>query len=68
MYDRALEYYQKDLKIQQIILGDDNPGLASSYNNLGTVYKNLKLFDNSIQCFEESLKLKKRLIKNTENN
>jgi len=38
-YDKALEYYQKDLAISLKQLGPDHPSVAISYHNIAFVYK-----------------------------
>ncbi|CAF4725933.1 unnamed protein product, partial [Rotaria socialis] len=37
-YSKALEYYEKSLKIREISLPPTHPNLAVSYNNIGQVH------------------------------
>ena len=41
-YDKALEYYQKDLAILLKQLGPDHPDVANSYHNIAFLYKDKK--------------------------
>ena len=36
-YGKALEYYQKDLRIREEMLSPDHPDTAMTYNNIGTL-------------------------------
>ena len=38
-YEKALEYYEKDLEISERVLGSDHPSTATTYNNMAGVYK-----------------------------
>ena len=38
-YSKALSYYEKDLEISQKSLPPNHPNLATSYNNIGGVYR-----------------------------
>ena len=50
-YQKAKEYFEKSMAIK---LNYDSAGLAQTYNNLGIVYQNLSLFDESEACYRKS--------------
>ncbi len=37
-YTKALEYYEKSLKIRLKLLGEEHVDTAANYNNIGFVY------------------------------
>ncbi len=53
---KALEYYNKSLKIQEII--QDNIGLARSLNNIGSIYENFGDITKSLEYYHKSLKVR----------
>ena len=64
-HDRAIEYYQKALKIDLKKLGPEHPNVAIRYNNLGLAYGRKGDFDSAIECYQKALKISlKRLGKN----
>ncbi len=56
-YDRAIEYYQKALKIDLKQLGPDHPDVAIGYNNIGLVYKRKGDYDRAIKYYKKALKI-----------
>jgi tetratricopeptide (TPR) repeat protein len=38
-YGKALEYYGKALAIRERVLGKEHPSTATTYNNIGGVYR-----------------------------
>ena len=57
-YDRAIEYYERSLKITLATLGENHPSTAASYNNLGSTYDSKGEYDRAIEYYERSLKIK----------
>jgi len=50
------------LEISKEKLGDDHPDVATSYNNIGSVYKNQGKYDDALKYYYMSLEiLKKKL-------
>ncbi|CAF1551223.1 unnamed protein product [Rotaria magnacalcarata] len=47
-YSKALEYYEKALKIREISLPPTHPDLATSYNNIGQVYNSMVIHSSSL--------------------
>ncbi len=56
-YDRALEYYQKSLKIGLKKLGPEHPGVAIDYNNTGVAYDSKGEYDRAIEYYQKALKI-----------
>jgi tetratricopeptide (TPR) repeat protein len=53
-YDKALEYYQKDLAITLKQLGADHPAVAISYHNIAFVYKAKKDLPKAKEYWEKA--------------
>jgi tetratricopeptide (TPR) repeat protein len=56
-YDKAIEYYEKSLKIQLVTLGENHPSTATTYNNIGSAWKSKGEYDKAIEYYEKSLKI-----------
>ncbi|RDC65533.1 tetratricopeptide repeat protein [Adhaeribacter pallidiroseus] len=56
-YDRALQFYQKALQLRRKILGDDHPGLCSSYNNIGIIYYRKGEYDQALKYYYQDLEI-----------
>ena len=56
--DRALEYYERSLKIRLAILGENHPDTAGSYMGVGNAYDNKGKYDSAIFYYERSLKIR----------
>lgn len=57
---KALEFYQKSLKIQEEI--KDKKGIASSLNNIGLIYKNQGDIPKALGFYHKSLKIQEEII------
>ena len=53
---KALEYYNKSLKIQEAI--NDKEGLARSLNNIGSIYENFGDIIKTLEYYNKSLKVR----------
>jgi tetratricopeptide (TPR) repeat protein len=58
-HQRAIEYYQQSLKIEQEI--DDRSGQASSLHNLGNAYYALERYQRAIEYYQRSLKIEREI-------
>ncbi len=58
-FDRAIEYYEKSLKINEELENDQ--GKASALTNIGNVYLRLGDYATAIVYFEKSLEVRKEL-------
>ncbi len=56
-YDRAIEYYNKVLKISLKTLGSEHPHVADVYNNLGLAYSDKGNHDRAIEYYNKALKI-----------
>ena len=55
-YTKALENYFKCLEIEKKTIGENNPAIATTYNNIGLVYDSqgdyTKALENYFKCLE----------------
>jgi len=56
---KALEYYQKALKLKEEI--GDKSGVALSLNNIGIIYRSLKQDSKALDSYSESLKIREEI-------
>ncbi|CAF0742646.1 unnamed protein product [Adineta steineri] len=54
-YKKAVWYYEQGLEIQQKTLPSNHPSLASSYNNIGSVYKNIEDYSKALEIYQIAL-------------
>ena len=57
-YDKALEYYEKSLAIRLKTLDSEHPSVATSYNNIGLVWKLKGEYDKALEYYEKSLAIR----------
>ena len=57
-YDKALEYFEKSLAIDLKTLGDEHPIVATSYNNIGMVWKRKGEYDKALEYYEKCLAIR----------
>ncbi|CAF1491557.1 unnamed protein product, partial [Rotaria magnacalcarata] len=57
-YPEAIEFYEKSLEIGRKTLPEDDASLASTYSNIGQVYKNMGEYSKALEFYEKSLKIK----------
>jgi CHAT domain-containing protein/Tfp pilus assembly protein PilF len=53
--DKALDYYEKALKIYQTVHGKDHPKIAIASINNGLIYRKLELYGDAVNNFETAL-------------
>ena len=58
-FNIGIEYYQRALEIQKEQLGPNHVEVATSYNNLGTVYRVTGDLEKAKECHELALKIQK---------
>ena len=56
-YDKAIEFYNKALKIYLATLGENHPSTASTYNNLGLAWSDKGEYDKAIEFYNKALKI-----------
>jgi tetratricopeptide (TPR) repeat protein len=54
-YDKALEYYDKSLKIEEEL--GDKRGMGDTLNNIGIVHLNKGEYDTALEYYDKSLKI-----------
>jgi tetratricopeptide (TPR) repeat protein len=55
-YDKAIEYYEKALKSDLKVFGEDHPDVATYRSNLGEAWKAKGEYDKAIEYYEMALK------------
>ena len=58
-YSKALSSYERSLEIKKVALPPNHPGLATSYNNIAGVYKNMGEYSKALSSYERSLEIRK---------
>ena len=59
-WQKALEYFQKALDIEEKVLSPDDPSLGATYNNMGTVYRNMREYTKALLCYEKDLQISQK--------
>jgi len=62
-YSKALEYFEKSLEIMKIALPANHPSLATSYNNIGWVYRNRTDYKKALDYFHRALDILQRSLR-----
>ena len=57
-FDKALDYYEKCLKIELKTLGEEHPSIAISYSNIGFAFENKGDYTNAIKFYHQSKEVK----------
>ena len=57
-YDKALEYFEKSLAIDLKTLGDEHPIVATSYNNIGIVWRSKGECDKALEYYKKCLAIR----------
>jgi tetratricopeptide (TPR) repeat protein len=55
--EKALEYFNKSLKIKPEVYGERNPDTATSYNNIGEVYYRLGEYEKALEYYNKAKKI-----------
>ena len=61
-YPKALQFYEKSLKIKEAVLGPEHPDTAGTYNNIGEVYRVKGDYPKALEFYEKSLKIKEAVL------
>jgi len=56
-YSKALSFYEKSFEIRQKTLPPNHPSLATSYNNIAVVFKNMGEYSKALSYFERALEI-----------
>jgi tetratricopeptide (TPR) repeat protein len=57
-HDEALEFHQKSLFIKLAALGENHPVLASSYENIGSIWNSIGSYEKAFEYYQKSLEIK----------
>ncbi|CAF4620737.1 unnamed protein product, partial [Rotaria socialis] len=55
-YSKALEHYEKSLKLLDISLPANHPSFATSYNNIGEVYSSMREHAKALEFYKKANK------------
>ncbi|CAF5152299.1 unnamed protein product, partial [Rotaria sp. Silwood1] len=58
---KALEFYDKALKIREKTVPPNHPDLAQSYKNIGGVYDNMGNYWKALEFYDKALKIYEKL-------
>ena len=58
-YGKALEYYSKALVISETSLGTEHPDTATSYNNIGWVYRAQGNYTTALDYYTKAYQIRK---------
>jgi len=58
---KSLEYSAKALEIKERLFPGDHPDKATSYNNIGNIYKDMGDLKKSLEYSAKALEIKERL-------
>ncbi|AEF80439.1 tetratricopeptide repeat protein [Leadbettera azotonutricia] len=61
-YQKALEYFQKALRIQEIVLGESHSDTINSYTAVGNVYLNLGEYQRSLGYCQKVLEIRETVL------
>jgi Tfp pilus assembly protein PilF len=61
-YPEAITYYEKSLEIAQKTLPANHPSLATSYNNIGAVYRNMGEYSKAFSYYEKALEIDQKTL------
>ena len=61
-YDKALEYYFKALEIREKVLDKEHPDIATSYNNIGSVYDDKGDYDKALEYYFKALEIREKVL------
>ena len=61
-YNKALDFYNKALEIQEKVLGEEHSDTTCSYNNIGNVYNDLGNYDKALKNHNKALEIRKKIL------
>ncbi len=60
--DLTLKYYNKDLTINEKVLGSEHPDTAMSYNNIGGVYDDMGNYTKALKYYGKALAIREKVL------
>jgi tetratricopeptide (TPR) repeat protein len=67
-YSKALSFLEKAIEILKNTLPSNHPDLATSYNNIGMVYKNMGEYSKALSFLEKALSIFKETLPSNHRN
>ncbi|MBQ6194890.1 MAG: DUF2225 domain-containing protein [Prevotella sp.] len=61
LYGKAIEVYNRLIKICEEFYGKEHPDTASSYNNIGIVYKDRGDYNKALDYYQQALNIKEKV-------
>ena len=61
-YEKAMEFYQKAIKISEQVLGEQHPNTVSTYNNLGGVYQAQGDYEKAMEFYQKAMEIKEQVL------
>ena len=61
-YPKAVEIYLRHISLSEKLYGTDHPDTATSYNNIGAVYKEQGDYDQALKFYKKALEIKKKVL------
>ena len=61
-YNSALRYYDKARKIQELVLGENHPDMATTYNYIGIVYANKGDYTTALEYYDKARKIQELVL------
>lgn len=61
-YSQALEYYHKELSIRKKVLGEEHPDVATSYYDIGGVYKSQGDLLKALEYYQKALTIRLKVL------
>ena len=64
-YPKALSSYERSLEIYKVMLPPNHPLLATSYNNIGLVYKNMGEYSKALSYLQKAYDIRVKALPST---
>ena len=61
-YNKAVEVYTREISLIERLYGLEHPDTATSYNNIGLVYKDLGDYDKALEYYFKALPIRKKVL------
>ena len=61
-YEEAVPFLAKAVKISQEVFGEVHPSTATSYNNLGSLYKALGKYEEALSLYQKTLAIQQEVL------
>ena len=62
LYDKAIEVYNRLIKMCEEFYGKEHPNTASSYNNIGLAYAHLGYYDKAVKYYRQAMNIREKVL------